>query len=188
MEDYANYTTEELNDLFEIVNSEHLHLKGRDKVVAKRQFTRVWKRDNKGLGCFELFTKLYESHDRFEEEMEWWNEHANFPAKYYREKKVVPYAKYAKHIGFVNEQIHELEQKLEEVESGKGYISQEDYESKLNEAIQNEKQIIREKSDTIGKLRNEVSFLREKLEHSSNRFDAMKRYYEDHISTLSSND
>lgn len=185
MEESAiSYTKDELNDIFEIVNSEHLHLKGRDKVVVKRQFNSVWKRDNKGLGCYQLFMKLYDSHDRFEAEMEWWKEHASFSPQYYREKKAVPNAKYARHIGFCNEEIHQLEQKLEDVESGKGYITQEEHESKLQEAIDNEKQIIREKSDTIAKLRNEVSFLREKLEHNSDRFDAMKRYYEDHISKL----
>lgn len=186
MEEYANYTKDDLNDIFEIVNSEHLKLKGREKIIAKRQFNSVWKRDNKGLGCFDLFMKLYESYDRVEKEMNWWKEYAPFPAQYYREKKAVSNARYAKRIRYCETEIEELEKKLEDVESGKGYISEQDHETRLQEAIDNEKQIIREQSDTIAKLRNKENFLRDKLEHNEGRLDKQRKYYEDQIDKLTS--
>jgi len=181
-----SYTKEDLSSIFEIVNSHHLKLKGNQKKITKRQFTTAWKQNNKNIGCFELFMKLFEAEDKFDVESGDWDKYAQFPPEYYRERKVVPHFKYARHIDFLNREVQELEQKLEDTENAKGYITQEESEARLNEAIENEKQIIREKSDTIAKVKNENSFLREKLEHSEARLDAQKRYYEEQIAKLTS--
>ena len=62
--DYSAITKEEKQDIFEVVNSTHLRLKGDAKRLLKRQFT-TWK-INKNVGAFELFMKLYESEDVYD--------------------------------------------------------------------------------------------------------------------------
>jgi hypothetical protein len=189
MEQSANtYTKEDLSSIFEIVNSHHLKLKGKQKSLTKRQFTTVWKQSNKSIGCFELIKKLFEAEDIYDVESGEWDKYTHFPPEYYREKKAVPYFKYARHIHFVNQEVQELEEKLEDLENAKGYITQEQSNEKLEEERLSHKQIIEEKEDTIGKLKNENSFLREKLENSEARLDAQKRYYEDQIAKLMSSD
>ena len=68
--DYSALTKQDKQDIFEFVNSTHLHLKGDDKKALKRQFCHVWK-INKNIGAFELMMKLYESEkEELEEEKE----------------------------------------------------------------------------------------------------------------------
>ena len=87
-----------------------------------------------------------------------------------------------------NEEVEETERQLEEIKEGKGYISQEEHEYELNKVKQEQQQIIREKSDTIGKLRNLEVGLRAKLSSSDETFRAMKLYYEDIVNKLTNDE
>ena len=81
--------------------------------------------------------------------------------------------------------MEELETKLEKVENGKGYISEESHEEQMKELKQEKEQIIQEYGNTIGKLRNTELALREKLEAQEKRFIGMENYFKQQIETLS---
>mgnify|MGYP003650690906 FL=1 len=55
------YSEEEKNGMFDVVNSKYLHLTGENRKYTKRQF-KTWKQ-NKHIGARELFIKLYETCD-----------------------------------------------------------------------------------------------------------------------------
>ena len=87
-------------------------------------------------------------------------------------------------MSYKDEEIEVLEKKLEDVEEGKGYMSEESHRD-LIEALKNEKEeVIQEQGSTIAKLRYENNCLREKYEISERRFEASKKYYEDTISKV----
>ena len=46
------YEKQELKDIFDIVNSQYLRLKGKKKTISKNQFVNVWKQDNKSLSAY----------------------------------------------------------------------------------------------------------------------------------------
>jgi len=73
--DSKEYKDYELKDIFDVVNSKHLHLKGRPKTIAKRQFVNCWKRDNKSLSAFDVFMALYHSEEKYDEDNEWFKQY-----------------------------------------------------------------------------------------------------------------
>ena len=62
------YTKDEMSNIFDVVNSNHLHLKGKVRSDLRRQFL-SWKQ-NKTIGAFDLFIKLYESEDVYDKRIE----------------------------------------------------------------------------------------------------------------------
>lgn len=116
--DSKDYSDSELKDIFDVVNSKHLHLKGRPKTIAKRQFVSCWKRDNKTLSAFAVFMALYHSEEKYDEDNEWFKKYVednNLSVQEIKGKKKMPYAKYIKHLRYKDETIEELEMKLENV-------------------------------------------------------------------------
>lgn len=187
--DYSALTKQDKQDIFEIVNSTYLHLKGDKKKLLKSTFCNVWK-INKSIGAFELFMKLYESdaiHDKMNEAfLEYVKD--GYDNEYYRNHKHIPYAKHIQRMQWRNEEVEEAERQLEEIKEGKGYISQEDHEYQLNKVKEEQQQIIREKSDTIGKLRNLEVGLRAKIDAANERFEGMRLFYEDQIKKLTNDE
>jgi hypothetical protein len=81
---------------------------------------------------------------------------------------------------------YDMEVKLEAIEEGKGYISEEVYNTALEEKDKQHQQINRENGDRVAKLRNMEAGLRNKIEAQEQRLEAQKRYYEDQINKLTS--
>jgi len=184
--EYSALTKEEKQSIFEIVNNDHLRLKGKEKAALKRDFSSGWKL-NKRIGAFELFMKLYESEELYDNKNEWFKkylEEDGFSEQYYKNHKSIPYVKHLRRVRHADEQVVELEDKLEEIQEGKGYISQEDHDYQLNKVKEEQQQIIREKGDTIAKLRNLETGLRAKIDAANERFEAMRSFYEDQIKKM----
>jgi len=184
--DYSALTKEEKQNIFEVVNNDHLRLKGKEKAALKRDFSSGWKL-NKRIGAFELFMKLYESEELYDIKNEWFKKYIKedgFSPEHYKSQKPVPIIKHLRRVRHADEQVVELEQKLEDVAEGKGYISQEDHEYQLNKMKEEQQEIIRERGDTITKLRNLETGLRAKLDAANERFEAMRLFYEDQIKKM----
>lgn len=188
--DYSALTIQKKQNIFEIVNSTHLHLKGDPKKILKRSFVHDWK-INKGIGLFELMIKLYESEDVYDKMLESFKEYlnndTNYQAEDVKKKEHISYVKHVRRVAMMQKDIDDLYSQLEDVKEGKGYISQEDHEEILKEQLEEQKQIIREKSDTIGKLRNTEDALREKLLSQQKHFEEKIENYEKTIHLISKN-
>ena len=183
--DYSALTKQDKKDIFEVVNSTHLYLKGPEKTALKRDFVDGWKL-NKKIGAFQLMLKLYESDAVYDKMNESFLEYVKdgYDNEYYRNHKNIPYAKHIQRMQWRSEEVDKAEQDLEDIKHGKGYISQEEHEYELNKVKEEQLQIIRERGDTIIKLRNLETGLRAKLTSSNDTFEAMKLYYEDIIKQL----
>ena len=145
--DYSALTKQDKQDIFEFVNSTHLHLKGDDKKALKRQFCHVWK-INKNIGAFELMMKLYESENVYDKMNEAFLEciKDGYNNEHYMNHKHIPYATHIRRMGWRNREIEEKEMELEDIKEGKGYITEEDHKDELNKLKQEQLEIIREKS------------------------------------------
>ena len=92
------YSTDDLKNIFEIVNGDHLHLKGKEKAAAKRQLTTL-NRKSKSIGAYDLYIALYESKEKYDDENEWFksymnDEENNAPKNFILSKKPIPYVKH----------------------------------------------------------------------------------------------
>ncbi len=99
MEESANYSKEERGDMFELVNSQYLNLQGRKKAISKRQFTTVWKADNKSLSAYALMIALYKSEEinnKQIEAMEKYLGENGMSVDEVKSKRPIPYAKHIK--------------------------------------------------------------------------------------------
>tara|TARA_R100000808_G_C2148645_1_gene156816 strand:- start:1611 stop:2183 length:573 start_codon:yes stop_codon:yes gene_type:complete len=185
--DYSALTKEEKQSIFEVVNNDHLRLKGNQKKLLKSQFCNSWK-INKNIGAFELFMKLYESEELYDIKNEWFKKYIEdygFSPEHYKSQKPVPLIRHLRRVRHADEQVVELEQKLEEIKEGKGYISQEEHEYELNKVKQEQLEIIRERGDTIANLRNTENALRQKLKGADRLYHEMKDNYEKIIAQMS---
>ena len=72
------YSTVDLKNIFEVVNGDHLHLKGKEKAAAKRQLTTL-NRKSKSIGAYDLYIALYESKEKYDKENEWFKSYMNDP-------------------------------------------------------------------------------------------------------------
>lgn len=187
--EYSALTKEEKQDIFEIVNSTHLHLKGNQKKLLKSTFCNVWK-INKNMGAFELFMKLYESENVYDKMNTAFLEYVKdgYDNEYYTNHKHIPYAKHIQRMQWRNEEVEEAERQLEEIKESKGYISREDHNTLVDEMKKNHDQLMMEKEDTIIKLRNLENGLRLKLDAANERFDGMRAFYEDQMKKLTNDE
>ena len=179
------YSVEDKKGIFDVVNSNHLHLTGEKRKYTRKQFL-TWKQ-NKNIGAFDLFIKLYESEDVYDKRIEFWKKYIEDQGPFWdnaAKQKPIPFQKHQLYMSYKDEEIEVLEKKLEDVEEGKGYMSEESHRDFI-EALKNEKEeVIQEQGSTIAKLRYENNCLREKYEISERRFEASKKYYEDTISKV----
>ena len=186
--DYSDITKEEKNIIFEVVNSTHLHLKGDAKRLLKRQFT-TWK-INKNIGAFELFMKLYESEDEYDKMNEWWKQFVEdgYGSDYYRTHKPISYAKHRRHMDYRSEEIQDLEQKLEDVENGKGYIKQETHDDEilqLKKEWRNEKMTL---LDDVSRLKQKLIYAEQDATARVNTAKEQMEYYKKQLDLLSIKD
>mgnify|MGYP003657499039 CR=1 FL=1 len=101
--------------------------------------------------------------------------------------KPIPYIKHVRRITMMQNEMDKLYSDLDDVKEGKGYISQEHHEQILKEQLEKQQQIIREKTDSIAKLRNTEDALREKLLAQQKQFEEDKKQYEKTIDLISKN-
>ncbi len=173
-------TTDEKAEIFEYVNSLYLKLTGEKKKYTKRCFKTSWKEDNM---CYKLLLKLNDVYDIWlenERNTEWVWERDNLILDGRISQK-----KHHRVMNMMRESERQLELELEKIKEGKGYISEEVYNTALEEKEKEIQQINRENGDRVAKFRNETDMLREKLDHSNKRLEAQKLYYEDQMKKLS---
>ena len=175
-------TPNEKAEIFEYVNSMYLHMSGDKKTGTKRSFKNVWKEDN---NCHILMIALYGAYDKWSKAED--NEDHQFMIQTMG-NQTVTLKKHTRIMNMMKEEMEILEDEVEDIKEGKGYISEESH-NKLIEELKNDKEeIIREQGNTIGKLRNENLMLREKYEASERRLEAAKRFYEATIDKVISMD
>ena len=173
-------TTIEKGEIFEYVNDLYLKLTGEKKKYTKRCFKTTWKEDNM---CYKLllgYNNVYDIWLKNEQNEEWAWERDNTTTEGTITKK-----KHMRMINMMRESERYLEEELENIKEGKGYISEEQHEEEMNKQLQEQKQLIREQGDSIAKYKNESEMLREKLDYANKRLEAQKLYYEDQLNKLS---
>ncbi len=173
-------TTDEKGELFEFVNSLYLKLTGQKKKQTKASFKNSWKEDNL---LYIMMVKLADVYDMWlenerNEEWVWERDNVNMDTH-------VSQKKHHRVMNMMRESERQLELELEKIKEGKGYISEEVYNTALEEKEKEIQQINRENGDRVAKFRNETDMLREKLDHSNKRLEAQKLYYEDQMKKLS---
>lgn len=174
------YTKEEKEDIFEVVNSIHLKLKGNPKKITKRKFVHTWKPDGKSMGCYDLFIKLYESEGVFDKMNDTFNQYVEegyMCPDEYRTKKMVPYAKHRRLMGYRDEEIQELEDELENIKEGQGYISTDEHNKEVKELKKEYKYLQDELEDTTIKLNNRYNLMEEKYQGTINRLEEQVKFY-----------
>ena len=159
----VEYSVDELKHIFETVNFEHLHLKGREKAAAKRQFTTVLKRDNKSVSLFHLYMALYKSRDVYDSINEWFKSYLNDPENNLSvneilAKKPIPYAKHLRLVRNATEKVDELELELESVLEKNNLINRDDHVQELQLMNKSHQAELLLKEDEIQSLRNQLIY------------------------------
>ena len=154
------YSTDDLKDMFEIVNSDHLHLKGKEKAAAKRQLTTL-NRKSKSIGAYDLYIALYESKEKYDKENEWFksymnDEENNASKNLVLSKKPIPYVKHLRLRERTSKRIEDLENELDKTMEENGLISKKDAELEMNELKKTHKQQLLERQDELQKANNEI--------------------------------
>ncbi len=173
-------TAVEKGEIFEYVNDMYLKLKGNKKKYTKNCFKSTWKEDNM---CYTLLMKLYTAYEMWSEnerDEEWIWERDNL------NDDVVSKKKHRRVINMLHRSEYELEQELEKIKEGKGYMSEETHKNMIQEQKINYEQTILELNDSVQKSKNLEEGLRSKIKSQDERFEAMKLYYEDQMKKLSS--
>tara|TARA_R110000822_G_scaffold48666_3_gene127915 strand:- start:366 stop:920 length:555 start_codon:yes stop_codon:yes gene_type:complete len=179
------YSREQKANIFDVVNSNHLHLTGEKRKATRRQFL-SWKQ-NKTIGAYDLFIKLYEAEDVFEKRVDFFKKYIEDEGPFWQgqiDKKPVSNERYRLYMAYKNEEIEGLEKKLEDVEECNGYVSKEYHDEEMKKQLDEQQQLIRENGHIISKLRNESTFLREKYEAIEKTLQAQKLYFEDQINKI----
>ena len=161
--DYSALTRDDKIEIFDITNSVSLRLKGEPRKALRRKFVDVWKQ-NKSVGCFELFMALFKSYEIMDKQEELWKREINpetsevcfhLPEDWATAQ--VTYKKYKSRVEFSEEQIYQLEQELDKIREGKGYISEEQHKEMMETQKKEFQMRIRDLSDQVGKWRNKAS-------------------------------
>jgi hypothetical protein len=182
----VTYSKEELAEMFEGVNSNHLHLKGEAKKRLKRVVTTTWK-INKTIGALELFIKLHESEALYDEQNEWFKqflEDNDISENELKNKKPIPYIKHRKRMALRDEQIEMLETKLENVLEDNDLITKEQHKEEINELKENHNQKHLILNDRISKLQYELEMSKKDLENVRNSKDKQIEYYKKELEKL----
>lgn len=185
--EYSAITKEEKQDIFEVVNSTHLKMKGKEKKILKNSFCNSWKL-NKSIGAFELFMKLYESIDEYDKMNEWFKDYLDEDpqdAHFYRTHKKIPYAKHRRFMSYRTEEIEELEKKLEEVEEGKGYVKQDVHDDEILELKKEWRNKVYALEDEVSRLKQKVIYADQDATARVNTMMVQRDYYEKQLNLLS---
>lgn len=189
MEESANYSKDERGDMFELVNSQYLHLQGRKKAISKRQFTTVWKADNKSLSAYDLMIALYKSEEinnKQIEAMEKYLQDNGMTVDEVKSKRPVSYAKHIKRMRYKDERIDELEEELENVLEDNNLMSKEEHKETIKEIKKDHQEFIDLLQDKIIKLETQLKFAQDDAEAKVNIANEKSKYLEEQINLISS--
>ena len=157
---------QELGDIFEIVNSMYIGLKGKNKTATKKA-CKLWKPDN---NLYKFLIALYNAediNDKIRKPIDLLINDGDCPQDW--ETKKVSWKTHSGRITDLNESIERLEQELEDVESGKGYLKIDEHEQKIQETKDYFRQENSTLKDDMIKYKNEAQFLRDKMESMENK-------------------
>ena len=153
------YSTDDLKNIFEIVNGDHLHLKGKEKAAAKRQLTTL-NRKSKSIGAYDLYIALYESKEKYDKENEWFKSYMNDPETesqgFILSKKSIPYVKFFRQRVKLQNTIEDLENELDSVLEDNNLMSKKDHDLEIKELTKSLKQQLFECEDKLQKANNEI--------------------------------
>jgi len=180
----SKLTREEKATIFEYVNDLYLKLKGNKKKQTKASFKDSWKEDNLLYIMMIKLHSSYEIWDNHEQNPEWIFERDLI--KDAKNTLSIPKLKHQRMMSMMRQNEYDMEVKLEEIEQGKGYMSETDHKESMEQLEKEQQQRNRENGDLVGKLRNEADFLREKLDKANKRLEAQKLYYDDQMAKLNS--
>ena len=153
------YSTDDLKNIFEIVNSDHLHLKGKEKAAAKRQLTTL-NRKSKSIGAYDLYIALYESTEKYDKENEWFKSYMNDPENESQgdilSRKPIAYVKFFRQRVKLQNTIEDLENELDSVLEDNNLMSKKDHDLEIKELTKSLKQQLFECQDELQKANNEI--------------------------------
>ena len=154
------YSTDDLKNIFEIVNGDHLHLKGKEKAAAKRQLTTL-NRKSKSIGAYDLYIALYESTEKYDKENEWFKSYMNdvennASKNFILSKKPIPYVKFFRQRVKLQNTIEDLENELDSVLEDNNLMSKKDHDLEIKELTKSLKQQLFECEDKLQKANNEI--------------------------------
>ena len=153
------YSTDDLKNIFEVVNGDHLHLKGKEKAAAKRQLTTL-NRKSKSIGAYDLYIALYESTEKYDKENEWFKSYMNDPETESQgdilSKKPIPYVKFFRQRVKLQNTIEDLENELDSVLEDNNLMSKKDHDLEIKELTKSLKQQLFECEDKLQKANNEI--------------------------------
>ena len=82
-----------------------------------------------------------------------------------------PFPYYYRRLANANARCEELEEQLEDVENGKGYISEDTHKEEMKELLEEQQEIIREKGYENGRLRDKMKFMEGKIDSKVARLE-----------------
>jgi hypothetical protein len=187
MEKSNKYTKDELKDIFDLVNSKYLHLKGRQMTLTKNQFVNVWKQDNKSLSAFDLMIALYNAetiNDKDNEFVQQYMEDNAMCIDEVKNKKPVPYYKYIRRLRIKDHEIDELETKIENMMEDNDLMRIDDHNTEMKELKNKAKLELSEKDDEIEKLQSKLKFNNSDNDAKVSRLQKELEYYKTEIAKL----
>ena len=185
------YEKQELKDIFDIVNSQYLRLKGKKKTISKNQFVNVWKQDNKSLSAYELMIHLYkaeEINDRQNEFLEKFMISSSMSVDEVKSKAPIPYRKYIARLRRKDEEIDELETEIDNMMEDKSLMYKEEHETLVKEIKKDLRQQIDEKDNLIGKLEMKLKHIDSDVEAKLSNRDKQIEYYKTEMAKLLASD
>lgn len=187
MEKSNKYTKDELKDIFDLVNSKYLHLKGRQMTLTKNQFVNVWKQDNKSLSAFDLMITLYNAetiNDKDNEFIQQYMEDNGMSIDEVKNKKPVPYYKYIRRLRIKDHEIDELENKIENIMEDNDLMSKEEHITEMKELKNKYKEELSEKDDEIAKLEMKLNLNNSDTDAKVTRLEKQLEYYKNELQKL----
>ena len=175
-------TLEEKAEIFELVNAEHLRLTGNKKKATKSNFKKVWKSDNM---AYQLMIALYDSEDKYDDKNEWFKEYiSEESAEAYKNKKSVPYAKHVRTIHRRNEEIEDLDNKLDNVLEDNKLMSKADHEDEIKQLKRDNKEQVLQLEDEIQNLKNKLKYAEQDAQSKINIQTDKAKYYEEQLNII----
>jgi len=187
MDKSDKYTKDELKDIFDLVNSKYLHLKGRQMTLTKNQFVNVWKQDNKSLSAFDLMITLYNAetiNDKDNEFIQQYMEDNGMSIDEVKNKKPVPYYKYIRRLRIKDHEIDELENKIENIMEDNDLMRKEDHITEMKELKNKYKEELSEKDDEIAKFELKLKLNNSDTDAKVTRLEKQLEYYKNELDKL----
>jgi hypothetical protein len=177
-------TKQELGEIFDIVNSTYLGMKGEKKRITKKA-CKLWKPEN---NLYKFLIALYNSDEinqNIREPIEFAISHSNCPCDW--ETRTVSWKTHTGYIRWRDERITELEKLIEDVEEGKGYLKVDEHERLIQETKDNFRKENSGLRDDVIKYKNESEHIREKMDSQDKMHQIFIQEKDKYIKSLEQN-